>query len=444
MGDPPPGKRLDSWKEIAAYLKRDQRTVMRWAKQRGLPVHHTPGPGRGSVFAFTDEIDAWLKQPNGQVAAELPSRARTEFAARLRLNPVLLPAVLGVLALVATVLFLAMRRGPSEQPSEVRILKQGFEVLDRDGRVLWQHEFLEPLREAGGRPRSIGEMARVTDLDGDGQPEVIVVADFATSAASFETPHSILFCFSADGRLVWQWKAEMTLRFAGREFTGPWVFYDLVASPSGTAGAVWLAVAHHAWWPSAVVRVDPTGNAEIVFVNSGLIYAMNYVRTPAGDFVLAGGFNNGHDGAFLAVLAIEGTSGSSPQGEDSPFRAVDPPGGAPARYYLFPRSELNLLERQQRSQVTQISVGPEEVTVVTWEGKEVMSALYSFRSSPEFAPAYADYSDGYWHRHRLYEEEGRLDHTVEQCKRLVHPLPVREWRNGSWYTLRIPSQYFSR
>jgi hypothetical protein len=44
MGEPSPGPpqsedRLDSWKEIAAYLKRDVRTVQRWEKREEMPVH---------------------------------------------------------------------------------------------------------------------------------------------------------------------------------------------------------------------------------------------------------------------------------------------------------------------------------------------------------------------------------------------------------------------
>ena len=35
----PPGDRLDSWKEIAAYLNRDVTTVQRWEKREGMPVH---------------------------------------------------------------------------------------------------------------------------------------------------------------------------------------------------------------------------------------------------------------------------------------------------------------------------------------------------------------------------------------------------------------------
>lgn len=52
--------RLDSWKEIADYLKRDVRTAIRWGKERGLPVHRVPGGKRQAVFAYPHEIDAWL------------------------------------------------------------------------------------------------------------------------------------------------------------------------------------------------------------------------------------------------------------------------------------------------------------------------------------------------------------------------------------------------
>ena len=54
-------KTLVSWKEIAAFLNRAERTVRRWERERGLPVHRVPGGDRGSVFAYADELAAWLK-----------------------------------------------------------------------------------------------------------------------------------------------------------------------------------------------------------------------------------------------------------------------------------------------------------------------------------------------------------------------------------------------
>jgi Tfp pilus assembly protein PilF len=72
-----PKKRLDSWKEIAAFFGRDERTVKRWEKERGLPVYRVPGSVRGGVFAYAEELSEWLKAPNHvldfvAVAAETP------------------------------------------------------------------------------------------------------------------------------------------------------------------------------------------------------------------------------------------------------------------------------------------------------------------------------------------------------------------------------------
>ena len=61
------GKRLDSWKEIAAFFGRDERTVSRWEKL-GLPVHRLPGT-KGRVYAYTEELSAWLAAPTNAGAA---------------------------------------------------------------------------------------------------------------------------------------------------------------------------------------------------------------------------------------------------------------------------------------------------------------------------------------------------------------------------------------
>jgi TolB-like protein/Flp pilus assembly protein TadD len=57
----PGAVRLDSWKEIAGHLRRDKRTVQRWERLEGLPIHRHLHQKRGSVFAYTAELDAWLE-----------------------------------------------------------------------------------------------------------------------------------------------------------------------------------------------------------------------------------------------------------------------------------------------------------------------------------------------------------------------------------------------
>lgn len=61
--------RLNSWKEIAAFFGRDERTVRRWEKERGLPVHRVPGGGRSTVFAYVDELKEWLKGRSEELEA---------------------------------------------------------------------------------------------------------------------------------------------------------------------------------------------------------------------------------------------------------------------------------------------------------------------------------------------------------------------------------------
>ena len=55
----PRGRRLESWKEIAAYLGRDVTTVRRWERREGLPVYRIHHSKLGSVYAYTMELDAW-------------------------------------------------------------------------------------------------------------------------------------------------------------------------------------------------------------------------------------------------------------------------------------------------------------------------------------------------------------------------------------------------
>ena len=64
-------RRLESWGEIATYLRRDIRTVQRWESLHGLPVRRLRIGKQGQVFAYPSELDRWMLQrqpgPNGDV-----------------------------------------------------------------------------------------------------------------------------------------------------------------------------------------------------------------------------------------------------------------------------------------------------------------------------------------------------------------------------------------
>src|SRR5260370_34716088 len=63
------GRRLESWKGIAAYLGRDVTTVRRWEKREGLPIYRLHHSRLGSGYAYTAEIDAWRNQRVPEAAA---------------------------------------------------------------------------------------------------------------------------------------------------------------------------------------------------------------------------------------------------------------------------------------------------------------------------------------------------------------------------------------
>jgi Tol biopolymer transport system component len=70
IAPPGPEGRLDSWKEIAAYLKRGVRTVQRWEQASGLPVHRLDLDRQSSVFAYKHELDAWWESRRQTVATD--------------------------------------------------------------------------------------------------------------------------------------------------------------------------------------------------------------------------------------------------------------------------------------------------------------------------------------------------------------------------------------
>jgi len=82
-----PRKTLESWKQIAAYLDRSERTVRRWEASEGLPVHRREHERQDTVFAYRHEIEAWMRLrtrcPGPEAAGEtrdLPSAKPTSNA----------------------------------------------------------------------------------------------------------------------------------------------------------------------------------------------------------------------------------------------------------------------------------------------------------------------------------------------------------------------------
>jgi CheY-like chemotaxis protein/predicted DNA-binding transcriptional regulator AlpA len=53
---------LNSWKEVAQFVGRSERTIQRWERDLGFPVHRPAGRSRGSVIALRTEIQEWIEK----------------------------------------------------------------------------------------------------------------------------------------------------------------------------------------------------------------------------------------------------------------------------------------------------------------------------------------------------------------------------------------------
>ena len=54
--------RLESWKEISAYLHRTTRTCQKWEAEYGLPIHRLRDSPKSRVYAYKAELDDWLER----------------------------------------------------------------------------------------------------------------------------------------------------------------------------------------------------------------------------------------------------------------------------------------------------------------------------------------------------------------------------------------------
>ncbi len=425
-------KRLDSWKEIATHLGRDQRTAMRWAKL-GMPVHHVPGGKRGRVFAYPQEVDAWLagakpSEPGSATFQADTAAPRPNWLARI---PRFVQA--GILAALAIGLYAAValvwKAAMSSPLASVALRENKFVGLDKTGRVLWSYPL--PPGDLDPPPSAAPGIAYVGDLLGDGHKEVLVSVRRRPGLEQiFERA---LYCFSETGNLMWRYEFHETLTFGSGDYGPPWNIgaWSLHRTPVQTRIA--LAVNHDTWWPSSLVLLEHRGQEVSRFVNSGQIYSMAWLDTPSGPLLLAGGVRNHEDEVSGALVVLDGNRpfGTSPEQPGSGFECKSCPSGRPLKYYVFPRSELNRLDASGHNRVQIIDRTGKDIRVETLENAVESArgpgAIGIFEFSEDFRLKRASWSDGYREAHRKLEREGKIAHPWEQCPDRLGPRLIHVW-----------------
>jgi hypothetical protein len=224
---------LTSWKEIAAHFGRDVRTVQRWEKDEGLPVHRHPHRLRNSVYAFTDELDSWWRghstvaEPIDPVVVAVDLPFAVLPPSNRRIAPIGM-ALIAAVALVTTasVLSVLRARPTGAAAAAVWAVEKPFETVvagdfDGDGRTDIGLSSLPPASARVHRldaahalgpvlfeidvPHDVSpHLAAVADVNGDGLDDLLVSTFQINLERPWSAPSYLLF-----GRRAWP--ARITL-----------------------------------------------------------------------------------------------------------------------------------------------------------------------------------------------------------------------------------------
>lgn len=463
--------RLDSWKEIAFYLKREIRTVQRWEESESLPIHRHLHRKQGSVYAFKSELDAWWKNhapPNGSapdlpdtvtvlpaddvlpraatssVAVEgplpsdtpashphsqspAPSRehARTLFTARNALYS------LSTLAIILIFVYLAFRAwsdSPAHRLADVALSDGRLIALHANGTIAWDYFYSRApfLKKAS--------MIVPEKICGSGTPSILAAIDWGGEDADE------VECFTPSGTRKWSFKLSDAFQFGSERFGPPWHFsnWEMVSHAGGPEIA--LAFHHDLWWPGVVVFLDSRGEVVHRFVNSGWILQVRSEETSGGTVLLASGVTNSRNAAFITVLDPTSPDGTSPEDPGSQFECKNCPAGHPLKYWVFPRSEVSVATGapDDESGIQEIAGDIIFRTYETQLGGPYRPAEAIYKVSRNLEILSATYGDAYWAVHRQLEVSGVITHDRANCPDRDGPRLVREWdpQNG-WRDIHL-------
>lgn len=166
-GDPRNTRLLTGWKAIAQHFGRTQSTVRRWADTADLPVYRAAGEKGLSVYAYADELDAWLTRRR---ASETRTEAYPEAGAGHPATPARKRGALARMVLIAGLSLIAgggavtwtqlQSAAPPASPTAAAIPEEARELYLR-GTYLWNR------RTPEGIAGAIEALTRATEIHPD-------------------------------------------------------------------------------------------------------------------------------------------------------------------------------------------------------------------------------------------------------------------------------------
>lgn len=409
---------------------------MRWEKERRVPVYRLPG-GRGTrVWAYEDELTAWLAdspEPDAAVTPAGPSPSSTigEAASRRGRWIWALAAGLGGLTLISLGA-VAWRGAP--RVADVVVEHNEVRAIDASRTTVWTFRVPEP-----GTVSASDVWRQIADVDGDGRPEVLVALTITRPNASISA--SILYCLTDEGELKWSYAPQDRWWFGDDEYSGPWNTSSLSVLRLARGARVAWAVRQHTWWPSMLLLFDDRGRSELAFVNAGwLSHVSTVAASRDGRRLFVTGITNSRQAYFLAVLDAERGAAVSPEPAGSPFECRNCPSNQPIAYYTFPRTDASRTVPFPSDPPSLYVLDGDRLQVWVHEtgGTIGASTIYEF-AGPGSGDVRARFADSYWQWHRERERDGTIAHSAETCPERS-ALTLQRWSpHDGWTSLPLPA-----
>jgi len=387
---------LTGWKEISSHLRVTVRTAQLWEKQRGLPVHRYPGDGKPRVYAYPEELEAWLK--------DSPSDAKRAGWPRLAWIAVAV-VVLGSAAWI----WIA---GQIERRDPVRcaVTERVLQTFDSEDELIWQKSFPNMIGTLSSKLDS--EVCLVLDADLDGRPEVYLQF---WGEARFENAGKLVR-LSETGKVSWERPYGKPLEVGDRRFAQSFTGTHLRTVQIDRRPLLLAIAGHSPHYPAEVALIDPvTGTTVETYYHPGNFYdlAAGDVDGDGTDELLLAAINNpgpgpGHPALVILDLPFSGSDGTRRLARDF----FGNPGPKELAYYLFPRADVDDATGVQSrvGKVGKPDDGPLGLTVLSSNGKLTYSLDVENFLRPRVTNVVPDTNFRQTHDHLADEE--LVDHRL--------------------------------
>jgi hypothetical protein len=334
-----------------------------------------------------------------------------------------------VILIVGGVAWRASTSGVDAGVLTYQLTTRALVASDPGGGERWRYAF--PAAEDAHLPFSRLRPASVL-ANGDG----MIVGINRIGRSTPAMLNSQLLWLTNRGGLIRVFEFTRELTFGGRQYGPPWVFHDFAVHEESSGRRTALAARHEPWWPSFVTVLNDRFEATGTFVNAGWIY---HVQWMSSSRLMISGFSNARQGGMVALLDANALDGQSPIGDDPTYRCAACGPGAPLRYFVLPRTEINMVTASPPNEA-RLFVSGDRVLVRTMEMEraegQVPEVLYEF--SPSLDLVRASFGDRYWDMHRALELAGKLSHARETCPDRNGPRSVDVWEPATgWRTIPI-------